>query len=99
MRGSRDPLWWGSVPREQAFHDPDRLLVDRASEGPHLAFGKGEHFCLGAPIARLETRVGITTWLRRTKESTLDIDPDDVEYLPSFAQHGIVRLPLRFTPA
>lgn len=82
---------------ENVFHDSERLSFDRAGEPNHLAFGKGEHFCLGAPIARLETRVGITAWLRRTKEISLDIDPDEVEYLPSFAQHAIARLPLRFT--
>jgi cytochrome P450 len=99
-KGTNIYLVYGSGNRdERVFREADQLLLDRASEGPHLAFGKGEHFCLGAPIARLETRVGITTWLRRTKEITLDIDPEDVEYLPSFAQHGIARLPLRFTAA
>ncbi|MFC4000154.1 cytochrome P450 [Prauserella oleivorans] len=97
-KGSNIYLVYGSANRdERNFHEPDRLSFDRASEGNHLAFGKGEHFCLGAPIARLETRVGITAWLRRTKEIALEADPEDVEYLPSFAQHGIARLPLRFT--
>src|SRR5690606_8042379 len=99
-KGTNIYLVYGSGNRdERVFREADQLLLDRASEGPHLAFGKGEHFCLGAPVARLETRVGITTWLRRTKEITLDIAPEDVECLPRFAQHGIARLPLRFAAA
>lgn len=81
---------------EQAFRDPENLKLDRSAEGNHLAFGKGEHFCLGAPIARLEAKVGIKVWLDRTADIVLDTDPDDVGYLPSFALHGITRLPLRF---
>lgn len=97
-KGADIYLVYGSGNRdENTFREPDQLRLDRSSEGNHLAFGKGEHFCLGAPIARLETRVGINAWLDRTKEIVLDADPDDIEYLPSFAQHGITRLPLRFT--
>ncbi|NKQ54285.1 cytochrome P450 [Amycolatopsis sp. K13G38] len=97
-KGSNIYLVYGSANRdEKAFRDPDELRTDRASEGNHLAFGKGEHFCLGAPIARLEARVGINAWLDRTTEISLDANPGDIEYLPSFAQHAIKRLPLRFT--
>ncbi|HWD05884.1 MAG TPA: cytochrome P450 [Kribbella sp.] len=97
-KGANLYLIYGSANRdEQAFREPDELRMDRASESNHLAFGKGEHFCLGAPIARLEARIGINTWLDRTKEIVLDADPADIAYLPSFALHGITRLPLRFT--
>lgn len=97
-RGTNLYLVYGSGNRDpETFAGPEELKFDRSSEGNHLAFGKGEHFCLGAPIARLETRVGITTWLDRTSEIALDCDPADVEYLPSFAQHAIKRLPLRFS--
>lgn len=96
-QGSNIYLIYASGNRdENAYPDPDELLLDRGNDGNHLAFGKGEHFCLGAPIARLETRVGINAWLDRMTTIELDGDPAGVEYLPSFAQHGIKRLPLRF---
>src|SRR5690606_208801 len=99
-KGTNIYLVYGSGNRdERVFGEADQLLLDRASEGPQRAFGKGEHVCLGAPSARLETGVGTTTWRRRAKEITLDIALEDVEYMPSFAQHGIARIPLRFTAA
>lgn len=46
------------------FAEPDRLLLSR-SDNPHLGFGYGAHYCLGAPLARLETRIALTATLRR----------------------------------
>lgn len=48
----------------EKFAEPDRLDVGR-SDNPHLAFGQGNHFCLGAQLARLETEVAIGSLLRR----------------------------------
>ncbi|GAA4038321.1 cytochrome P450 family protein [Nonomuraea soli] len=49
---------------EQVFVEPDLLDVGR-NPNPHLAFGKGAHYCLGAPLARLEAEIAISTLLRR----------------------------------
>ena len=55
--GERVVLYYGSANRdEDVFRDPDRFDV-RRSPNPHLSFGFGEHFCLGAALARLEARV------------------------------------------
>ena len=52
--GDKVVLWWQSANfDERAFHDP-RTFDIRRSPNPHLAFGAGSHFCLGANLARLE---------------------------------------------
>jgi cytochrome P450 len=57
--------------RDPAAHpDPDVLDLSRPPR-PHLAFGHGIHFCLGAPLARLEARIAFTTLLRRFPELRL----------------------------
>lgn len=73
---SRVLLMWAaanrSAPQEAASPDRD---VD-APAGTHLAFGRGLHFCIGAPLARLESRIAIERLLART--SHLGLDPDHV---------------------
>jgi len=63
--GSRVLLLYASANRdEDVFLDADKIILDR--KGPrHMAFGEGIHFCLGMPLAKLETRVGIRALLRR----------------------------------
>jgi cytochrome P450 len=58
---------------ERRFDRPDEFLIDR-HPNPHLAFGKGIHFCLGAPLARLESRIVLGILLRRF--SSIRVDPD-----------------------
>lgn len=92
-------LVYGSANRDEAVFDgPDASRPGRAGEKSHLAFGQGEHFCLGAPIARMEARVGITALLDRMHDIRLVDDPAAVAYVPSFVLHSIQRLPVRFSP-
>jgi cytochrome P450 len=58
---------------ERRFNRPDEFLIDR-HPNPHLAFGKGIHFCLGAPLARLESRIVLGILLRRF--ASIRVDPD-----------------------
>lgn len=61
---------------EHRFRDADTLMVDRDDARHHLAFGHGIHFCLGAPLARLEGRIALGSLLRRFPELRLAV-PDD----------------------
>jgi cytochrome P450 len=54
------------------FPDPDRFDVDRGNAGQHLAFGRGIHFCFGAALARLETRVAVRSLFARLPNLHLD---------------------------
>ncbi len=61
------------------FPDPDRLDV-RREDTRHLAFGRGSHYCLGAPLARLEAEIALETLLRRLPGLRLDVAPDELEW-------------------
>jgi cytochrome P450 len=64
--GDRVMLYWASGNRDpQAFEHPDQPRLDR-KPNQHLAFGYGIHKCIGAPLARLELRIALEEWLRRT---------------------------------
>ena len=77
------------------FHDPDefRLDRDRRELGRHVAFGWGIHFCIGAPLARLEARVAFEQLLDRLDAIELAGDPVRND---SFVLHGLTSLPIRF---
>jgi cytochrome P450 len=95
-QGSALYLVLGSANRDEGAF-PEAAQTDLTRRGNHLAFGKGEHFCLGASIARLEARIAIDTLLSRLDDIELDCEPTEVAYLPSFAHHGISGLPLTFS--
>ncbi|MGW3287130.1 cytochrome P450 family protein [Streptomyces sp. NPDC001002] len=72
---------------------PDRFDIHRDTRG-HVAFGHGIHFCLGAPLARLEGRTAIRTLLERAPELALDGPPGD--WLPGMLMRGVRSLPVRW---
>lgn len=94
--GDQVLLMYPSANRDAAvFEDPDRFDVTR-SPNPHLAFGFGPHFCMGASLARLELRVMFTELLRRLPDLHLAGDP-----LPRRASNfisGPEAMPVAFTP-
>jgi len=75
------------------FAEPGRLDLGRR-DNRHLAFGSGIHYCLGAPLARLEGQIAIGTLLRRCPR--LALGADRVEWRQTFTLRGLLALPLRF---
>jgi cytochrome P450 len=80
---NRDPEVWGE--------DPDAFDPDRDNLKQHVAFGKGIHFCLGAPLSRLEMNVAFERIARAFDEIELGAN-NDFRYHPSFMLRGLVRL-------
>jgi cytochrome P450 len=78
------------------FPDPGRFDIAR-DPNPHVAFGHGLHFCLGAPLSRLEARVALPDLLERLTGLRRASD-EPWEPRPAFHVHGPTRLPIRFEP-
>jgi cytochrome P450 len=87
-------LCWASANRdEHEFLRPDEFDIERPNPRHHMGFGRGIHFCVGAPLARLEARVVVTRLLERTREFALD-PADPPEWVDSVWIRRHERLPL-----
>ena len=76
------------------FPDSDRFDVSR-EENPHLGFGHGIHFCLGAPLARMEAEIALGSLLRRFPDLSLAVDRGAIPWRPSALLRGPAELPVR----
>jgi cytochrome P450 len=95
-KGNRVVIWNGSANRDESvFPQPDVFDITR-TPNDHLAFGHGEHFCIGANLARLELRTMIEEVMRRMPDIEL---AGPVERLRSNFVAGIKHMPVRFTPS
>jgi cytochrome P450 len=93
-QGSQVALLFASANRDESrFDNASTFDIDRR-DNPHLAFGKGMHFCIGAPLARMELQVTFSTLLRRAPRITLL--SDSPRYRDSFVFRGLEALPVRF---
>jgi cytochrome P450 len=77
------------------FADPDVFDITRADANRHVAFGKGIHVCLGAPLARVEGQVAFDTLFRRYPDLRLAVPAEEVRWGGSFLR-GFARLPVLF---
>jgi cytochrome P450 len=80
------------------YADPERLDLGRDSSG-HLAFGHGIHYCLGAPLARLEAEIAFGGLLDRFGSMRLAVPVDSLRWRPSTLIPGLEALPVRLFPA
>jgi cytochrome P450 len=81
----------------RCFADADRLDLRRSNAQHHLSFGAGIHYCVGAPLARMEAEIAIATLLRRMANVRL-VDAAR-QWRATFALRGLRSLPLTFNPA
>ena len=81
---------------ERQFDHADTLDLAR-EPNRHLAFGQGVHFCLGAPLARLEGQIAINTLLRRMPDLRLAVPPKALRRRPGLVLHGLKSLPVTFS--
>ena len=98
--GSRLVLMYASANRDdREFSRAERFDVCRANAKDHVAFGAGVHYCLGAPLARLEATVAFETLLGRLQHIRLAEDKNDYRHTPSFILRGLKALHLEFDQA
>lgn len=88
IRGQQIPagsLVWAALASanhdEDRFPEPRKFDIRRENASEHLGFGKGTHFCVGAPLGKLEARIAIETLLDRIPD--LRVPPQEIRYVPS----------------
>jgi cytochrome P450 len=84
----------GSANRdEKVFDRPEELNITR-EDNRHLSFGHGIHFCLGAPLARLEAQIAINTLVNRLPHLRLNVPPEQLTWRSSLILRGLETLPV-----
>jgi cytochrome P450 len=97
-RGALVVAMLGSANRDpERFADPDAFDLDR-EDTKHVAFGRGSHYCLGAPLARLEGEVALATLIRRLPDVRLAVARDALRWRPVPLFRSLVALPVAWGP-
>ncbi|MFF4101825.1 cytochrome P450 [Streptomyces sp. NPDC001903] len=86
-----------SAGRDEAFHGPDadRFDVTRPGAARHLSFGHGAHYCVGAPLARLEATIALERLFTRFPDLDLAVPDPELPHLHSFIGNSVESLPVR----
>lgn len=77
------------------FENPDVVNIARENN-KHLSFGQGMHYCLGAPLSRLEAQIALSTLLRRVPNLRVSIAPEQIRWRSGFIVRGLESLPVSF---
>jgi cytochrome P450 PksS len=80
---------------ERKFEQPDKLLLDR-SNNKHLGFGQGIHYCLGAPLARLEATTAFKVLFERLPNLRLAVKPEALRWASGLVPRGMKAMPVKF---
>jgi cytochrome P450 len=78
------------------FADPDRVDITRPAAG-HVGFGHGIHYCVGAPLARMEGAIAVGTLLGRCADIALAVDASELSWRPNPHLRNLIALPVTFT--
>jgi pimeloyl-[acyl-carrier protein] synthase len=93
-KGQQVATLLGAANRDPArFANPGELDITR-DPNPHIAFGSGIHFCLGAPLARMEGQIAFATLARRLPD--LRLATDNPPYRDTYVLRGLAQLPVTF---
>ncbi|MGW2340329.1 cytochrome P450 family protein [Streptomyces sp. NPDC001661] len=98
--GAGDPVLvvLAAADRDPArFTEPDTLDLSRR-DNQHLGYGHGIHYCIGAPLARLEGQAALGTLLSRLPDLRLAVEPTDLRWRGGLIMRGLRTLPVEFTP-
>ncbi len=94
-RGQQVIFLLGAANRDpRQFPDPDRFDITRQGADKHIGFGNGIHFCLGAPLARLEGEIALRMLFQRFPR--LHLETDRPNYRPTYVLRGLEALPVSF---
>ncbi|MEM9953350.1 MAG: cytochrome P450 [Chloroflexota bacterium] len=89
------PVLLGANRDPEVFENPDVFDITR-DPNPHVAFGHGIHFCLGAPLARMEGMIAFNALLDRVPNLQLTANVDDLEWNANLLIHGLKELPVKW---
>ena len=99
-RGESVIVLLGGADRDpERFAAPDALDLAAERDARHLGFGRGSHFCLGAPLARLEAEIALGTLLRRLPGLRLAVPEQELRWRPVPLFRSLVALPVAWTPS
>ena len=98
QEGDQVLLFYPSANRDESVFDAPETLDLQRDPNPHIAFGFGTHFCLGASLARLELRAMLSEVLHRLPDLELELEIPDLPRRASNFISGFESMPVRFTP-
>lgn len=93
-RGDMIFIGIGSANRDPNFFENPEILNINRSPNRHISFGFGIHFCLGAPLARLEGHIAFNALLKRFPDIELAVAPDDIQWRKNVFLRGLESLPV-----
>jgi cytochrome P450 len=81
---------------ESKFDQPETLMFDRPNNNKHLGFGSGMHYCLGAPLARLEASIAFQVLFDRLPNIRLAVDAERLQWHSNVVTRGMKAIPVKF---